>query len=299
MRTNPLPQDAPEIVEIAVADSGTISATVYAAAGSPHGVVVLHPATATPQRFYASFAAHLAANGLTTITYDYRGTGRSGPPRENASIRMRDWQSVDIPAVSDWALATYPDLPQLAVGHSLGGHGLCLSEGGEHLGGFAIVASHAGVTARIPDRMERLRVRLILNVIAPVTGRLFGYIPGATLGLGEDMPVAAMREWSGWTRLPNYFFDDPTMDAAARMARVRTPVLALGMADDPWATPEQMQVFIDHLTGTSPRLVEHSAEEVEAGEIGHHGYFRERISAALWPDLTDWLLERADARVTG
>lgn len=292
MRTNDAVRSE---LSIPVPGADPISAMQYPAL-DPVGVVVLHPATATPQRFYASFANYLSSIGLTAITYDYRGTGRSGQPKQNRHIRMRDWLDVDIPAVTAWARDTYPDLPHLAVGHSLGGHGLSLGGGGNELAGFAMVASHAGVTDRIPDRMERLRVRLVLEVLAPTLGRLLGYIPGQRLGLGEDMPLAAMNEWRGWTRQPRYFFDDPTMDAAHRMSAVRTHVRAIGLSDDAWATPEQMHVFIEHLTNAQVEFAVHEPAEAGAETIGHHGYFRERVSAELWPALGDWLLERA--RVT-
>ena len=70
--------------------------------GGVSAVVVVRPATATPQRFYAGFAEAIAARGAATITYDYRGTGRSGDPRRLRHLGMRNWMSEDVPAVAGW-----------------------------------------------------------------------------------------------------------------------------------------------------------------------------------------------------
>ena len=58
--------------------SETVVGTVWLPAEEPSGVVVVHPATATPERFYRAFAEYVVGRGLAAVTYDYRGTGRSG-----------------------------------------------------------------------------------------------------------------------------------------------------------------------------------------------------------------------------
>lgn len=131
-----------EMVRILITAKDTVQATVYAPAVAPKAVLVVHSATATPQGFYRAFAQHAAANGLVAITYDYRGTGRSGPPKQNSRFKMRDWIQQDAPAVAHWAKDRYPDLPHYAIGHSLGGHALVLGFGTEHLDAAAIISSH-------------------------------------------------------------------------------------------------------------------------------------------------------------
>ncbi|GAA1946459.1 alpha/beta fold hydrolase [Brevibacterium antiquum] len=258
-------------------------------------VVVLHPATAVPERLYRGFAEFLAGDGFAVITYDYRGTGNSGAPSENRGIRMRDWMALDVPAVAQWAGERFPDAPQLAVGHSIGGHALSLDYGSSELRGFVTIASHAGVTAAIPKLSEKLRVGLVLRVLGPLTARLLGYVPGRRLGLGEDMPGASMLEWSRWSRLPRYFFDDPTMGAADRAARVTTPVLAIGFSDDLWATPEQIDAIADQLTSAEVERRTIDPGSVGASAIGHMGFFRRTNRDALWPEVSAWLRQRLES----
>ncbi|MCA5894847.1 alpha/beta fold hydrolase [Isoptericola sp. NEAU-Y5] len=289
------PVDSDEL-RIQIPAGGWVAGTVRKPVDeSPRAVVVIHPATAVPERLYTAFAEFLATHGYAAVTYDYRGTGRSGSPRDHRGLRMRDWMSDDVPAVAAWARPRFGDVPQLAVGHSIGGHALALGHGSRGLAGFVTVASHAGVTATIPDRRERARVGLILRVLGPAAARVLGYVPGRRMGLGEDMPAAAMLEWSRWSRLPGYFFDDPTMDATADAARVTGDVLAIGLTDDPWATPAQIEAITDHLTAARVERRTWSPAEGGVERIGHTGFFRRGLRDTFWLQLLAWLDARAEA----
>ena len=256
--------------------------------------VVLHPATAVPERLYTGFAEFLASDGFAAVTYDYRGTGGSGVPDKNRGIRMRDWMAIDVPAVAQWARDRFPNVPQLAVGHSIGGHALCLDNGSSQLQGFVTIASHAGVTATIPTLSERLRVGLVLRVLGPVTARTLGYVPGRRLGLGEDMPGAAMLEWSKWSRLRDYFFDDPTMNAKAQAARVKKDVLAIGFSDDLWATPGQIDAIAQRLVNANVERRTIDPDSMGVSKVGHTGFFRRENRDSLWPEVRAWLRQRME-----
>lgn len=123
------------------------------ARGRASRCIVIHPATAVPEALYTGFAEYLAGRGAAVVTYDYRGMGRTGSARADRGVRMRDWIDVDAPAMTRWAAERFPDLPQVAVGHSVGGHALALGAGGAAVRGFVTVASHTGVTAAIPARL--------------------------------------------------------------------------------------------------------------------------------------------------
>ncbi|WP_313810357.1 alpha/beta fold hydrolase [Glutamicibacter sp.] len=270
----------------------SVTAAVYEPATAPKGVLLVHPATATPQGFYKGFAQYAARAGYTVITYDYRGTGVSGVPKDHRSIRMRDWIQQDVAAVSHWAAEHYPQLAHFAVGHSVGGHALVLNYGTENLRGAVIVASHVAAIRTIKPVGERLRVMLILNLIGPAASRVAGYMPGRRLGLGEDIPIAALLEWSRWTRKRDYFFDDPSMQAQERAAQMTVPVLAMGASDDPWASPRQMDLLTGRLRSAPVQRMTLSPEQLGVQRIGHHGLLRRGVGEKAWEQILTWVDSR-------
>ncbi|GAA1639419.1 hypothetical protein [Actinoplanes couchii] len=128
----------------------------------------------------------------------------------------------------------------------------------------------------------------MLNLLGPGLAAVFGYVPARRLGLGEDIPVAAMRQWARWGNLPGYLFDDPAMNGAARAATVTGPVLAVGMSDDPWGTPAQVDLLAGHLTGADVERRTWTPEDAGLPRIGHHGFMRRGARATLWTDLVTW-----------
>lgn len=282
----------PELFHITLPAQGKIAGTLWTTAGAK-AVVLLHPGTAITQRFYEPFARYLLGLGFNVITYDYRGTGRSRPAQlRGFTVSMSDWINDDVRAVTHWAAARFPALPMLAVGHSLGGHALALSDETNALRAAVLVASHTGVTATISGVAERIKVWMVMRVLAPVLCAVLGYMPGRKLGLGEDLPRNVMLQWSRWTTLPRYFFDDTAMDAAKRMARVRIPLLVLGFDDDPWANPGAISMLIAPLVNATIKRQQITPRDAGMPAIGHMGFFRKSSAQQLWPQVGEWLREQ-------
>lgn len=261
-------------------------------AREPRAGCVIHAATAVPTGLYDAFASYLTGRGFAVLSYAYRGTGQPGEAARHPGARVRDWALGDAPAATAELARLFPGLPLVAVGHSLGGQTLVLGSGGGRLRAQAIVASHLAVTAKIPDPGERRQVAMLLDEALPMLADQHGYVPGALSGLGEDLPVGAAREWGAWSRLPNYFYDVPELRARARAAELSGPVLAIGVSDDPWATPEQLTALLAPATGAELTRWTVTPADAAVPSVGHFGYFRRRVGAVAWPELADWLIAR-------
>ena len=285
-----------QAIDISTAGGERIAARLYPAR-DPRALVLLHPATAVTQGYYEAFARWLAGLGLSVLTYDYRGTGASRPADLRAcTVTMADWMEEDVGAVTRWAAERYPALPLLAVGHSVGGHAIALSDETVRLRAAVLVASHAGATRLVRGLGERLRVGLVMRVLGPLLCTLLGYMPGRRIGLGEDLPASVMRQWGRWTSLPRYFFDDPAMYAERRMRAQRLPLLVLGFDDDPWANPEAIAMLVGPLVNAGVERRQIAPVEAGVPAIGHMGFFRKRCATLLWPQVGDWLLAQAVRR---
>ncbi len=275
-------------------DGYPLAATLHLPRGAPVGLVLVSAATGAPARYYAAFASDLAEHGLAALTYDYRGVGASRPPTlRGFGARMRDWIDLDAEGVVSWAHTTHPGLPLLAVGHSLGGHAIGLCHGSQHLAGGAMVSSAVAWIGYVQGAPERLRVRALLRVLGPALIRAVGYAPKRWVGLGADVPGPAFLEWAHWIGLRHYFFDDASMDAAARFARVRAPLLLIGADDDPWTPAPSIDLLAAYFTGARQERWQIDPANTTTGRIGHAGFFRKEHKDTLWPRLTTWLLQRA------
>ncbi len=275
-------------------DGYPLAATLHLPREAPVGLVLVSAATGAPARYYTAFASALAERGLAALTYDYRGVGASRPPKlRGFGARMRDWIDLDAEGVISWARTTHSGLPLLAVGHSLGGHAIGLCHGSQHLAGGAMVSSAVAWIGYVQGAPERLRVRALLRVLGPALIRAAGYAPKRWVGMGADVPGPAFLEWAHWIGQRRYFFDDASMDAAARFARVRAPLLLIGADDDPWTPAPSIDLLATYFTGARCERWQINPANTTTGRIGHAGFFRREHKDTLWPRLTTWLLQRA------
>jgi len=95
-----------ESVEITTTDGRVLGGTLFRA-GAGSRVIIVQGATAVPHQFYRRFAAFMQQRGTTTLTYDFRGTGESGPDSlKGYKAACSDWGLIDMPSVLDWVSHT-------------------------------------------------------------------------------------------------------------------------------------------------------------------------------------------------
>lgn len=258
--------------------------------------VVLHPATGVNQHLYRKFAEHLIVRGWPTLIYDLRGSGLSEQPGDakNKDMKMSDWILHDVPSATRWLQERYPDRKILAVGHSVGAHGMIATQRDTHVDAMVMVAAHAGITRLISTFAERLRIGAVFNVVTPLTYRFLGYVPVEKLGIGKSIPAGVMHQWAQWTRKRGYFFDDDTLDLTQRFNQATGPLLSLVFTDDLWANRTAVDVLTDQATQAQVEKVDvPCGKSTENGPVGHMGFYRS-ANSALWPIVSDWLAAQLD-----
>jgi predicted alpha/beta hydrolase len=243
---------------------------------------------AVPQSFYAPFAIWLASQGYQVWTFDYRGTGASQPgSMRNAPGDLDDWCRKDYDAVLRTALAALPGEPLFAIGHSFGGQCAPLLPSRHLLAGLVNIAVGSGAMRHNTPAIRRTAPWL-WYLLVPLLCPLFGYFPGARLGVIGDVPSAAMRQWRRWCLSPEYLLGaEPT--ARAAYASAPFPVLALTFADDELLLEAGSRMIHDAYppAAVDYRLIQPA--QFTMPRIGHSGFFRPMSEPTLWPLVTQWL----------
>ncbi|MCC5950146.1 MAG: alpha/beta hydrolase [Nitriliruptoraceae bacterium] len=259
--------------------------------GTTDELVVVAPAAGVPQRFYTGFATHVAAQGPTVLTFDYRGIGASqvGHARRD-DARMRDWGPLDIEAVLQDARRQV-DGRLLWVGQSAGGVYLPMAAS-RHLPARIVTVSSLSGYWRYMAPGSRWRLALGWYVAFPALMRVLGYAPSWLWG-GTDLPAGVMRDWMRWCRDPDYFFGDPEVDTSG-YDDLTAPILAVRASDDPWATPRSHSALHDRFTAAPVTRRSVTPAELGATRIGHIDLLRASVGAPFWPELLDWLLADGD-----
>lgn len=254
----------------------------------PKGSVVIAAAMAVPQSFYAEFAAWLAGQGYAVWTFDYRGTGesRQGPMR-GAPGDLTDWLAKDYEALLKCAAAALPQLPLFAIGHSFGGQCVPLVPSRGLLSGLVNIAVGSGAMRHNTPSIRRV-APLLWYLLVPLLCPLFGYFPGARIGLIGDVPSGAMRQWRRWCLSPDYILGGEP-GARQAYASARFPVLGLTFADDEMVLESGCRLLHE---AYAQGIVDYRV--IEPGQlgmqrIGHSGFFRARSRDTLWPVVVDWM----------
>lgn len=270
---------------VPAADGRPLAATTYP--GS-RDVVVIAGATGVPRHVYAGLARAVAERGPTVLTFDYRGTGGSitGHPRHDPA-RKRDWGTLDLEGVLRYVDGLAPSR-LLWIGQSAGGAYLPLAAS-RHLVERLVTVSVMSGYWRLMAPRERVKLGVAWHTAFPLIGRLAGYAPG-WLWAGEPLPPGVFREWGRWCRMPNYFFDDRTLDTSG-FDDVSAPILAVRATDDVWATEASHRALHERFTAAPVTYRDVAPEELGADRIGHIDLLRERVGGPLWPELFAWLLD--------
>lgn len=233
---------------------------------------------------YTHVAQALTDAGHVVVTYDQRGHGRSGGPRG----LVRDMPSLahDL-ALFREELADTADgaLPQVLLGHSMGGAVVL-----EHL-----VGDHAPVDAVVlsaPYVRNAAEVPGLLRTLAPVLGRFLPTAP--TQGLPaeavsrdpdvvrayEDDPLVFHGKIPAATGATLLQFEDRIMP---KVGSITEPTLVVHGTADQLADPAGSKRLADDLGGQV---------ELKLYEGLYHEVFNEPEQARVLADVTGYLLAR-------
>lgn len=278
-------------ITLSTSDGHTLAGCRFDPLNAPKASIVIAPAMAVPQSFYAPFAQYLAAQGYAVWTFDYRGTGES----LNGSMRdvkadLTDWYSHDYDAVVNAAADAQAGVPVFAVGHSFGGQSAPLLPSRARLAGLINIAVGSGSLRHNTPRIRRT-APLMWHIMVPLLCPLFGYFPGARIGVIGNFPTGAMLQWRRWCLTPDYILSGEP-GAREAYASAEFAVLGLTFADDELLLEEGSIMLHAAYRKRRPdyRLI--APGQFGLKRIGHSGFFKPQSEVALWPIVTAWIEEK-------
>lgn len=276
-------------IRFAARDGASLVGTLFEA-DEPRGAVLIGCATGVLQRFYEPFARWLAEERkLTTLTFDYRGIGRSlsGKLADCEATKL-EWGQKDLPAALDALAEHVPNLPLYLVGNSGGGQLVGVMDNALKLSRIVMIGSSSGHLKHLAPRL-RIPAQVLMKLWMPVSNRLFGYSKAKAIGWGEDLPRHVAEQWTYWCSGPGYVENDfGSAITEHHYFDIKAPILNLAFVDDPIATEHNVDDLMRLFT--SAVIVKKRVAPSDFGlkEVGHVGFFR-RASRAIWPLVGDFL----------
>ena len=280
----------PRTVVFRAGDGFELHGTLHGDARHAHAGVLIVPAMGVPQRFYADFAAWLAAQGHAVLCFDYRGIGasRSGSLR-GFQADVLTWAEQDTAAALRCLASELPGTAPIHwLGHSLGGQIFGLVPGRERVARMVTVGCGSGYWLQNAWRL-RLTVWWLWYVLVPLVMPFAGYFPGRRLRKIGDLPRGVMAQWRRWCLSRDYLLSEGGVERRERYARIITPILSLSFTDDEYMSVRNTE-SIHGFYAAAPKTMRRIApRDVGADRIGHFGFFRQRFATTLWPQVTQWL----------
>ena len=282
-----------EALTLPAIDGYPLAAALFEPRGRAGGTLIVHGATATPQRFYRGFARFLAGRGVRVVTYDYRGVGLSRPPSlRGYRATMTEWARLDARAVHAY-VAERRDGPVAILGHSFGGQLVGLIDEARDVAGAIFVGAQLGYYGYWPA-LARARLAATWHALVPALTATLGYLPGR-VGVGEDLPRGVAEEWARWCLHPDYLVSEHP-DAAERFARFDPPTAFYSFTDDAFGPRPSVDALLRRLPKATVDHRRVDPKDLARGPIGHFGFFRAKFREPLWDEALAFLSEVFEGR---
>jgi hypothetical protein len=163
-------------VEFAARDGYRLAGTLYRPRTPNRRAVLLQAAAGVKQEYYGKFAEYLASRGFAALTFDYRGIGRSRPPKlRGFKASMRDWAEKDIGGALDYLARASHGARLIGIGHSFGALAFGLVPGNERYVAVMTVGAQSGYW-RHWRGAGRAGMWLVTHMALPAMSRLCGYL---------------------------------------------------------------------------------------------------------------------------
>ncbi len=278
------------MIQIPAADGYKLSSVLYTDNDPKNKkkVLIINSATAVDKKLYHHYAIFMAQNGYQVITYDYRGIASSRPKKlRGFEASFTDWGQKDFSGVIDFAKKEFPDHKIVTLGHSIGGTIIGMTERNKEICGIINIGAQ---TAYYKDwsKDQKTKIYFLWHIVFPLITKLYGYFPGKSLRMLEDIPKGVIDQWHNRRNQTNmktqmeangmhFFYND-----------CKAKLLTLGIEDDPIGTEKAINRIHNLFEKSDKSLEIIRLSSVPTTKIGHFGFFSRKCKNPLWVKTLDW-----------
>ena len=257
-----------------------LSATIFEANQSDK-VLIIASATGIKQKFYKKFSFFLAKNGITVITFDYYGIGRSLiKPIKELKNNAADWGRNDLESIIQYAISNYPNAKKIVLGHSIGGQLIGLSKSSIELDKIILVAAQSGYW-KYWKGIGKLKMWFNWHILFPVLLNTFGYLNSKKISGMENLPKNVAIQWSNWGKNQNYLLSDTSINQMY-YDKINSNLIAFSIEDDSFAPLSAVEWMTDQYKNTKKKSIHLKPSDFGAKKIGHFGIFKQQFENSIW-----------------
>lgn len=264
-------------------NSEKLSATLFDDNNS-ETVLIIASATGVKQDYYSKFARYVENNGVTVITFDYNGIGRSlKKPIKEIQTNAADWGGKNIESIIQYVIHNYPQSKKVILGHSIGGQLIGLAKSSKLLDKVILVAAQSGYW-KYWRGFARFRMWFNWYLLFPFLMNIFGYLKSKKISGMENLPKNVANQWRNWGKNHNYIFGDNSIKETY-YKELDTNLTAYSIDDDDFAPKEAVEWMTNRYKNAKRKSVHLNPSDFQAKKIGHFGVFKEGFKNSIWPEI--------------
>ncbi|WP_350288038.1 alpha/beta hydrolase [uncultured Croceitalea sp.] len=266
-----------------LSNSEILSATLFEGIKND-SVLIIASATGVKQEYYQKFAQFTARHGISVVTFDYNGIGRSlKKPIRKLKNNAADWGKNDLESIIQYVIKHYPKSKKVILGHSIGGQLIGLSKSSVELDKIVLVAAQSGYW-KFWKGLGRIKMWLNWYILFPLLLNMFGYLKSKKISGMENLPKNVANQWRNWGKNYNYILGDTSIKNTY-YNKIKADVTAFNIEDDNFAPMDAVQWMTTQYKIATKKSIYLKPNDFEVEKIGHFGVFNERFNNSIWTQI--------------